>query len=68
MRKNVDKQSIVSFGKRIKDLREAANVSQEQIQYATGISQMHVSRLQRRALDKLRTAARSDSNDSEYMS
>lgn len=44
------------------------NLSQKDAGEKLGISQMHVSRLQRRALDKLRTAARSDSNDSEYMS
>lgn len=34
------------FGKRVKAIREAANISQEQLQYATGISQSQIARIE----------------------
>lgn len=44
------------------------NLSQKDTGDRLGISQMHVSRLQRRALEKLRNAAQADSANMEYMS
>ncbi len=41
------KDSLIKFGKRIKALREASNLSQEQIHYATGISQPYVVRIEK---------------------
>ncbi|MFD1737686.1 RNA polymerase sigma factor SigB [Bacillus salitolerans] len=41
------------------------NMSQKETGEKLGISQMHVSRLQRRAIDKLRKATKHDSNNSE---
>jgi transcriptional regulator with XRE-family HTH domain len=38
--------SLVLFGKRVKAIREAANISQEQLQYATGISQSQIARIE----------------------
>jgi transcriptional regulator with XRE-family HTH domain len=38
--------SLVLFGKRLRAIREAANVSQEQLQYATGISQSQIGRIE----------------------
>ncbi|KOO40356.1 RNA polymerase sigma factor SigB [Priestia koreensis] len=42
------------------------NLSQKEAGDKLGISQMHVSRLQRRALEKLRNAARTDSESMEF--
>jgi transcriptional regulator with XRE-family HTH domain len=38
--------SLVLFGKRVRAIREAANISQEQLQYATGISQSQIGRIE----------------------
>lgn len=38
--------SVILFGRRLKALREAANISQEQIQFATGISQSQIARIE----------------------
>ncbi len=46
MAKGEKLQSVVLFGQRLKKLREAADISQEQIHYATGITQMHISRIE----------------------
>lgn len=37
---------MILFGKRLKAIREAANISQEQIQFATGISQSQIARIE----------------------
>ena len=39
-------ESLLSFGKRLKAIRESINISQEQIQYATGIAQSHISKIE----------------------
>ncbi|MBL0744845.1 helix-turn-helix domain-containing protein [Chryseolinea lacunae] len=50
MRKIERKESLVRFGKRLKGIREAANVTQEQIHYATGITQPYISAVESGAL------------------
>lgn len=43
MRKIERKESLVKFGRRLRGIREAANITQEQIHYATGITQPYIS-------------------------
>lgn len=38
--------SVALFGRRLRAIREAANISQEQVQYATGISQSQIARIE----------------------
>lgn len=39
-------ETLVNFGKRLRAIRESINLSQEQIQYATGIGQSHLSKIE----------------------
>jgi transcriptional regulator with XRE-family HTH domain len=40
------KESLVKFGKRLQLIRTSIDITQEQIQYATGITQSHLSRVE----------------------
>jgi transcriptional regulator with XRE-family HTH domain len=51
VRKLERKESLVNFGKRLKALREVAEISQEQIHYATGITQPHISAIEAGSLN-----------------
>lgn len=46
MRKIEKRETLKRFGERIRKIREAADVSQEQIHYATGITQPHISAIE----------------------
>ncbi|SKC85045.1 helix-turn-helix domain-containing protein [Ohtaekwangia koreensis] len=46
MQKNNDKNSRKKFADRLKAIRESVNLSQEQIHYATGIIQTHISKIE----------------------
>lgn len=50
VRKIERKESLVRFGKRLREIRQAANVTQEQIHYATGITQPYISEVESGAL------------------
>ncbi len=41
------KNSLIKFGKRVRKLRESLNLSQEQIHYATGISQPYIVKIEK---------------------
>ncbi|MBT1697156.1 helix-turn-helix transcriptional regulator [Fulvivirgaceae bacterium PWU4] len=43
---NKETDSLILFGQRLRAIREAANLSQEQIHYVTGISQSHIARIE----------------------
>lgn len=40
------KHSLIQFGRRLRAIRESINLSQEQIHYATGITQPHISKIE----------------------
>jgi transcriptional regulator with XRE-family HTH domain len=42
-----EKNSLIRFGERIKKMRELLNLSQEQIHYATGISQPYIVKIEK---------------------
>lgn len=45
--RNIKKaESLKRFGARLRQIRETAEISQEQIQYATGITQSHLSMIE----------------------
>lgn len=46
MQQNKKTDSLVLFGKRLKAIREASNLSQEQVHYATGISQSQIAQIE----------------------
>lgn len=46
MGKNKKTDSLILFGQRLKAIREASNLSQEQVHYVTGISQSQIARIE----------------------
>ena len=40
------KNSLIQFGTRLRAIRESINLSQEQVHYATGITQPHISKIE----------------------
>lgn len=46
MAQNKKADSLILFGQRLKAIREASNLSQEQVHYATGISQSQIAQIE----------------------
>jgi transcriptional regulator with XRE-family HTH domain len=44
--KNDDSQHLIGFGNRLRNFRERANLSQDQIHYATGVTQTQISKIE----------------------